>query len=295
MRRGSNLKTFKGSAGCRSNRRMGMVPTARAVFSRGGVCNFLNKLLYFSLMFFDFTFWPGEGRGSSGRQEAEDTMPYLLVFLEGVATFVSPCMLPMLPIYVAYFSAGSGKRKALSNALGFVLGFTLVFMAMGAAAGTIGQFLSAHQRPMMQVAGTLSILLGLIYAGLIPAPIARLLKGIPMNPQRLERLNFLSSVLFGFIFAVGWTPCIGVFLSAALLMAAGAGHTLTGVLMLLCFSLGLGIPFVMAALLLEKMGEAFAFLKRHMLAINRIGGAFLVLVGIAMIGGWLDWLLAALL
>lgn len=222
-------------------------------------------------------------------------MQYLLVFLEGVGTFVSPCMLPMLPIYIAYFSAGSGRRKALSNALGFVLGFTLVFMAMGAAAGTVGKFLSSHQRPIMQVAGVFSILLGLIYAGLIPAPIARLLKGFQMNPTRLKGLNFFSSVLFGVIFSVGWTPCIGVFLSAALLMAAGVGHTLTGVLMLLCFSLGLGIPFVMAALLLEKMTEAFAFLKRHMSTINRIGGAFLVLVGIAMIGGWLDRLLVSLL
>jgi cytochrome c-type biogenesis protein len=222
-------------------------------------------------------------------------MQYLLVFLEGVGTFVSPCMLPMLPIYIAYFSAGSGRRKALSNALGFVLGFTLVFMAMGAAAGTIGQFLSTHKRPIMQVAGVLSILLGLIYAGLIPAPIARLLKGFSLQSHRLQGLNFFSSVLFGIIFSVGWTPCVGVFLSAALLMAAGVGHTLTGVLMLLCFSLGLGIPFVMAALLLERLTDTFAFLKRHLSTIHRIGGAFLVLVGIAMVGGWLDRLLVSLL
>ncbi len=221
-------------------------------------------------------------------------MQYLLVFLEGMGTFVSPCMLPMLPIYVAYFSAGSGRRKALSNALGFVLGFTLMFMAMGAAAGTVGQFLSTHKTTLMQVAGALSVLLGLIYAGLIPAPIARLFKGFSMNPQRVKGLNFFSSVLFGVIFSVGWTPCVGVFLSAALLMAAGMGNPIAGVLMLLCFSLGLGIPFVMAALLLERLTDTFAFFRRHLSAIHRIGGAFLVLVGIAMMCGWLDRLLVSL-
>lgn len=204
-------------------------------------------------------------------------------------------MLPMLPIYLAYFSGGGNDRKALSNALGFVAGFSIVFMLMGAAAGTMGGLLSQHKVVIMWVAGALMILLGVFYTGLLPSPLNRLFKGIRMDEQRLQRLDFLSSVLFGMIFSIGWTPCVGVFLSAALLMAASAGHTLAGMLMLLCFSLGLGIPFVLAALLLNQLKSAFQFLRRHMKTINLIAGFFLIGVGVAMMTGQLDRLLTALL
>lgn len=222
-------------------------------------------------------------------------MQYLLVFLEGIATFVSPCMLPMLPIYVAYFAGGAGGRKTLANALGFVLGFTLVFTLMGATAGTVGQLLVAHKTLLMRIAGAGMILLGAVYTGLLPSPFTRLLRGLQMNPARLARLDFFSSLLFGVAFSVGWTPCIGIFLSSALLMAASAAHGGAGVLMLLCFSLGLGIPFLLAALLLEKLKTLFAWVKAHMRAINLVAGGFLVLVGVAMMGGWLDTLLTSLL
>lgn len=223
-------------------------------------------------------------------------MQYFLVFLEGIATFLSPCMLPMLPIYVAYFSAqGSGKRKTLLNAAGFILGFTVVFMLMGAAAGTFGRFLTAHKTAINIVFGSLMVLLGVVYTGLLPLPLARFLQGVKFSPDRLKRLDFLSSILFGVVFSVGWTPCIGVFLSAALLMAATAGHTAAGILMLLCFSLGLGIPFFLAAILLDQMKEALGFLKRNMRAVNIISGCLLIVVGIAMATGTLDKLLGMLM
>lgn len=221
-------------------------------------------------------------------------MQYLLVFLEGIGTFISPCMLSMLPVYLAYFAAGTGGRKTLVNALGFVAGFTLVFTLMGAAAGTVGQLLTVHKALVMKIAGALMILLGVFYTGLLPSPLARLLKGFQVGRERLSGLSFFSSLLFGVIFSVGWTPCIGVFLGSALLMAASAGHTATGVLMLLCFSLGLGLPFVMAAVLLDKMKTLFDWIKRHMKTINLIAGGFLILVGVAMMGGWLDRLLISL-
>lgn len=223
-------------------------------------------------------------------------MQYFLVFLEGVASFVSPCMLPMLPIYVAYFSAqGSGKGKTLRNASGFILGFTVVFMLMGAAAGSFGRLLTTCKTAVNIVCGILMILLGAIYIGLLPVPIARWLQGAKFSPKRLKQLDFLSALLFGVVFSVGWTPCIGVFLSAALLMAASAGHAAAGVLMLLCYSLGLGLPFLLAAILLEQLKDAVGFLKRHMGAVNLISGCLLVVVGIAMATGSLDKLLGMLL
>ncbi len=220
---------------------------------------------------------------------------FFLVFLEGVGSFVSPCMLPMLPIYIAYFSAGAGKGRGVRNALGFVLGFSAVFMAMGAAAGSMGGLLARHHTALTRVAGALMVLLGLGLTGLVPSLPARWLRGPRVSPSLVRNMDFASALLFGVLFAVGWTPCIGVFLSAALLMAAGTGSTLTGVAMLLCYSLGLGIPFVMAALLLERLGGALAFMKRHMAAVGVVSGAVVMLAGVAMLSGWMDRLLTVLL
>lgn len=213
-------------------------------------------------------------------------MQHLISFLEGIITFISPCLLPMLPIYVSYFAGGKDERstaKTLKNALGFVFGFTLVFVALGALAGTLGSFVTKHRTVLNIVTGAVVVLFGLHFLGVFRLPIFRGIK----NAMAGKLLGFFSAMLFGIIFSVGWTPCVGTFLGSALALASQQGEILTGVIMLLCYSLGLGIPFVVSALLIDKLKGAFAAIKRHYGIINAVCGIFLIVVGILMMSGLL--------
>ncbi len=218
-------------------------------------------------------------------------MQYLISFLEGIITFISPCLLPMLPIYISYF-AGGGERstgKTLRGTLGFVLGFTLVFVAMGALAGTVGSFLTRYQKWVDIICGLIVILFGLNYMGLLKFNLFRGSRGsVNMGS------GFFQSLLFGIIFSVGWTPCVGVFLGSALMLASQQGSTVQGISMLLCYSAGLGIPFILSALLIDKLKTAFNWIKGHYRIIDLVCGGLLVLVGIAMATGLLGGLLALL-
>ena len=219
-------------------------------------------------------------------------MQYVISFLEGIITFISPCLLPMLPIYVSYF-AGGGERtmgKTVRNALGFVLGFSLVFMAMGALAGTVGSALKQHQQLVNVVSGTIVILFGLNYLGVLRL---NLFRGSQRSVDT-RNLGFWSAVLFGVIFSVGWTPCVGAFLGSALMLASQQGQTLVGVGMLLCYSLGLGIPFVLSAVLIDQLKSAFNWIKANYNLINRVCGVLLVFIGVLMATGTLGRLLSVL-
>lgn len=219
-------------------------------------------------------------------------MQYFVSFLEGIITFISPCLLPMLPIYVSYFAGGSERStaKTLKNSLGFVSGFTIVFVLLGALAGTIGSFLKEYQTAVNIISGLVVVLFGLNYLGIFKLNI---FKGIN-NPMAGKELGFFSSLLFGIIFSVGWTPCVGAFLGSALMLASQQGQTVTGIIMLLCYSLGLGIPFVASALLIDKLKSTFAFIKRNYKIINIICGCLLIIVGISMMTGLLGRLLGIL-
>lgn len=209
-------------------------------------------------------------------------MQYLISFLEGVITFISPCLLPMLPIYISYF-AGGGERsvkKTLTAAWGFVLGFTVVFVALGALAGTLGSFLRTHQTAVNLISGAVVMAFGLNYLGLFRLNFFR---GSGRAVQ--GELGFFSAMAFGVIFSVGWTPCVGAFLGSALLLASQQGSVLTGVLMLLCYSLGLGIPFTVSAVLIDKLKGAFGLIKRHYGVINKVCGGLLIVVGVLMMTG----------
>lgn len=216
-------------------------------------------------------------------------MQYLISFLEGIITFISPCLLPMLPIYVTYF-AGGGERttlKTLRNASGFVTGFTVVFVAMGALAGTLGSFLTRYQTWVNIIGGGIVVLFGLNYMGLLK------LNLFPGSRRGLKagEMNFLSAMLFGMVFSVGWTPCVGAFLGSALMLASQQGHVVEGMGMLLCYSLGLGIPFLLSAVLIDKLKGAFNWIKAHYDLVNKICGGLLVLVGVLMATGTLGRLL----
>ena len=216
-------------------------------------------------------------------------MEYLISFLEGVITFISPCLLPMLPIYISFF-AGGGKRetgKTLLTALGFVLGFTLVFMAMGALAGTLGSFLTRYQRWVNVACGAVVVLFGLNYLGVLKW---NLFRGGHMG-VKTDHLNFGSALVFGMVFSIGWTPCVGTFLGTALMMASQQGSAMIGMGMLACYSLGLGIPFLISAVLIDQLKNTFGWIKRHYEIINKICGGMLVCVGILMATGVLNRLL----
>ena len=220
-------------------------------------------------------------------------MQFLIAFLEGVITFISPCLLPMLPIYLSYFAGGGERttRKTLLGASGFVFGFTLVFTAMGALAGTIGSLLTRYQTTVNLVSGLIVILFGLSYLGVF-----RLSVFHGSNRQiHAESMGFFSAMLFGIIFSIGWTPCVGAFLGSALMLASQQGHMIEGTLMLLCYSFGLGIPFLLSALLIDYLRSAFQFIKPHYRIINAICGGFLSLIGIAMMTGMLNQFLSIFL
>ena len=215
-------------------------------------------------------------------------MQYMISFLEGIITFISPCLLLMLPIYISYF-AGGGERstkKTLTGALGFVLGFTIVFVAMGALAGTLGSFLKKYQTAVNVVSGLIVVLFGLNFMGILKLNIFRGGAQADITPN-----GFFSSVLFGIIFSVGWTPCVGAFLGSALMLASQQGHVLEGMLMLLVYSLGLGIPFLVSALLIDKLKSAFNWIKSHYNLVNMISGALLIFVGVLMATGTLGRIL----
>ncbi|MBP1559324.1 MAG: cytochrome c biogenesis protein CcdA [Oscillospiraceae bacterium] len=219
-------------------------------------------------------------------------MQYFISFLEGIITFISPCLLPMLPIYITYFAGGGQRttRKTLVGAFGFVLGFTVVFVAMGATAGALGGLLTWHLRTVNLVLGTIVILFGLNYLGVLKV---NLFRGSRRQVQA-GQMGFFSSVLFGLVFSVGWTPCVGAFLGSALMLASQQGSMMEGMLMLLCYSLGLGIPFVFSAVLIDRLKTAFDFIKNHYGIINKVCGGLLVLIGILMATGTLGWLLTML-
>ena len=216
-------------------------------------------------------------------------MQYLITFLEGLMSFVSPCMLPLLPVYVSYFAGNANQKRAnLYRALAFVLGFTLVFSLMGLFAGTLGSLLLRSQRWVSVFCGLVVILFGLSYLEIIPLPF---FKG--MSSGR-SVTGIFSAMLFGIIYSVSLTPCVGAFLGSALMLASSSGTAMQGLLLLICYSLGLGLPFLLSALLLEQLSGVFGWIKSHYAVINRICGIFLLLIGMLMAFGLLDRWMALL-
>ena len=218
-------------------------------------------------------------------------MEYLAVFLEGIITFISPCLLPMLPIYLIYFAGDGSEKKTgrvLLNAFGFILGFTLLFVAMGVFAGTAGGLLKAHETAVNIVTGLIVVFFGLNYMGVFKL---KFLNGTHRLKTDVSRLGFWSALLFGIVFAVGWTPCVGAFLGSALMLASQQADAFKGAVMLLVYSLGLGIPFIISALLIDRLKGAFNFIKSHYKVINLVCGGLLIAVGILMMTGLINRLL----
>ena len=212
-------------------------------------------------------------------------MLYFITFLEGFITFTSPCLLPMLPIYFSYF-AGNGERslkKVIKNALGFILGFTTIFIAMGALAGLIGEFLNKYNLVIDIITGLVVIAFGFSYIGVFELNI---FKGIKSG--NTTDLGFFSSILFGIVFSIGWTPCIGACLVTALSQAANRGTMVEGIILLLAYSLGLAIPLLISAILIDSLKGAFNFIKKNYKIINTVSGILLIILGVLMATGVFD-------
>jgi cytochrome c-type biogenesis protein len=215
-----------------------------------------------------------------------------LAFAAGLVSFVSPCVLPLLPGYVAFLSGAagriegrSGRGRAVVGSLAFVLGFAVVFVSFGALFGGLGSSLRTHQRTLEVVFGVVTVLLGLFFAGWWPSAWLQRDRRV----HHLPRVTVLGAALLGFTFALGWTPCIGPTLAAILgLAASSSGATaFRGSVLAFVYCLGLGLPFVVAALATEWMATVSTWLRRHHNVVGRIGGILLILIGLAEVtGAW---------
>lgn len=219
-------------------------------------------------------------------------MQYLFTFLEGFISFISPCMLPMLPVYLSYFApsaqAEEVQKSTLPRAACFVCGFTAVFCLLGLFAGTLGAFLQQYRTVVQIICGLVVVVFGLSYLEIIPLPF---FKGM----TAAKKVNSLfGAFVFGAVYSISLTPCVGAFLGSALMLAATSGGAGTGFLLLLVYSMGLGIPFLVSAVLIGKLTGAFALIKKHYKLINTVCGLFLIAVGVLMATGLLHQMLNVL-
>jgi len=214
----------------------------------------------------------------------------VVAFGAGMLSFLSPCVLPLVPGYLSLMSGVStsqlavatraDSRAILRSTLLFVLGFTLVFTALGAGASAIGTALQQHKRVLDQISGILVILMGLVLAGIVTPAFMQRERRFHISPSRL---GVWAPPVMGMAFAFGWTPCIGVELGAILTLASRSDTLGHGVLLLFVYSLGLGVPFVAAGLAFGRLTATFAWVKAHFRVINAVSGLFLVLFGFVLL------------
>ena len=219
-----------------------------------------------------------------------------LAFLQGLASFLSPCVLPLAPAYLSYLMGSSASaavqdaaqfRRLLMRCLGFVLGFTVVFVLLGATATAIGQFLTRWIELIRKISAILIILLGVLALQIIPIP--ALYGDHRFSLPRMQGSAWMA-ILVGMAFGFGWTPCIGPTLMSVLLLAAQSQTLARGIGLLIAYSLGMALPFIAMAIILRWTRRPFEWMKRHSLVIARISGVILILLGILMLTGALNYL-----
>lgn len=221
----------------------------------------------------------------------------LIALAAGILSFVSPCVLPLVPGYLAYVSASAGgaepgvpaeatarsrtkiRSVMVIGALLFVLGFTVVLVAFLALWGSVGVWLLEWERLITQIMGVVVIIMGLIFVGLLSR--AQVNKKLRFKPK----LGIAGAPLLGAVFAIGWTPCMGPTLTVIMGLSLQQGSVGRSIVLAICYSLGLGLPFVLAAFGFRWMTETMTFFKRHIRAVNIVGGVFLILIGMLMVTG----------
>ncbi len=212
----------------------------------------------------------------------------------GLVSFLSPCVLPLVPGYLSYLSGTAGATavdggqrrlgRAVIGSLAFVAGFTVVFVALGGFFGGLGAFFRSYERELSIAFGSITVVLGLFFAGLLPG--ASLLNR-EVRVHWLPRASLVGAGLLGLLFGLGWTPCIGPTLAAILgLAATGSGASVArGALLAVFYCIGLGVPFVLFAVATERFGPVAAFVRRHAVTLMRFGGLLLVVIGILEVTG----------
>ncbi|HLV24984.1 MAG TPA: cytochrome c biogenesis protein CcdA [Gemmatimonadales bacterium] len=209
-----------------------------------------------------------------------------IAFSAGLLSFLSPCVLPLVPSYVTFITGLSlddvqrSRRTALVHALLFILGFSLIFIALGATATLLGRVLLTYREWITRIGGALVIVFGLYLLGVFNL-------GILTRERRVhladKPIGYLGTVLVGIAFGAGWTPCIGPILGSILAYSTSQADVKQGVLLLGAYSLGLAVPFFLAAIAVERFLGVFGWLRKHMGTVNRIAGILLIVVGILMV------------
>lgn len=217
----------------------------------------------------------------------------VVAFGAGMLSFLSPCVLPLVPGYLSLMSGLSAadlqteRARVLRATLLFVAGFTVVFVALGATASAVGQGLQDHQRGLNQLAGVVVIVMGVVLAGVASPAILMRERRFHVSPSAL---GVFAPPVMGMAFAFGWTPCIGLVLGPILTLAAADGTVAHGMVLLIFYSLGLGVPFVLSGVALARLTSAFAWVKRHFRVINAVAGALLVAFGVLLVTDNVSWL-----
>ena len=214
-----------------------------------------------------------------------------VALIAGMLSFFSPCVIPLLPGYLSYATGLSGadledakRGRMLLGSVLFVLGFSVVFVLFGALFGTLGNWLFEYRREITIVMGALTIVLGLAFAGLVPF-LQR-----DFRVHTVPAVGLAAAPVLGFLFGLGWTPCIGPTLGAIYALSFADATALRGAVLSGVYALGLGLPFIVAGLAYRRALGAFAFVRRHQAWVMRIGGLMLVLVGVLLVTGWWDHL-----
>lgn len=218
-----------------------------------------------------------------------DNISIYLVFMEGLASFLSPCLLPLLPVYIGYLSGeiteGKYNRKTLIiNSLFFSIGFSIVFILMGVTASSIGQFLNEYKDVLIKAGAVIIIIFGLFHIGILKLDFLYREKRFDIQ---YKKSNIINSIIFGMAFAFGWTPCIGPILGSVLFLAGASGSAAYGAYLLFIYSLGLSIPFIITAALIELISAKLRAIQKYSRIINIISGLILILLGIALFTGYL--------
>jgi cytochrome c-type biogenesis protein len=213
-----------------------------------------------------------------------------LAALAGLVSFLSPCVLPLVPGYLSYVTGLTGvdladrsRGRLVVGASLFVAGFTAVFVSAGVLVGSVGSFLVDHERLLQRVLGGLTILLGLAFMGVLPAFQREL------RVHRQPVIGLAGAPMLGVLFGLGWTPCIGPTLGAVLTLAGTEGSAARGGVLAVAYCIGLGLPFVVTALAFRRAMGAFGWVKRHYVWVMRLGGGLLVAIGLLLVTGvWND-------
>jgi cytochrome c-type biogenesis protein len=199
--------------------------------------------------------------------------------------FISPCILPMLPIYFIYLAGTSEtgesvvpvKNRLLINSIGFVTGFTIIFIILGATVTALGHLVKGNILILQKISGLVMILFGLNFIGILKIGFLNMEKRFH---AKTNNLKLLSSIVFGMVFGFGWSPCQGYFLGSSLMLAGNSKTVLQGTLMLLLYSIGLGVPFIISSIIFENAKGAFGWLQKHSRAISILSGILLIAAGL---------------